>query len=148
MRLYHVRSRIALITVLAFACACGGVDRKSLVRTSRESAITAHTALNALAASFAAWSTQHQEEIYAAGKAAGLSDEEIKAQIAAFRQRRDHVTRAFGVAYSAIIAVAAALPLVEIDKLSLGDLVTKLQAVATAVADVQKALEALQGDGP
>jgi hypothetical protein len=90
-------AQISLIGVMAFLLsACPGPDAK------QKALQTSLTALNAARDGFLAWDKNHQQKIV--DEATSL--EAGKAALAAYRAKREPVTQAFVVAYSAL-AVAA-----------------------------------------
>lgn len=128
---------LALSLVLGLVVACGA-GRAEIVKTAQGTTETALGALDALGRSFATWDEQHQQDIVDAAP----SREDGAAKLAAYRAKRQKVTAALSAAYASIGAVAAVLPLAQIDEKHF-DVVTLIGLVTKAVAAVKDAQAAL-----
>lgn len=132
-----------VVPVSALSAGCGAAQtRSTVVTTAKTTAATVHGALNSLQGVFVEWDRQHQLDLVAAA----TTHESGEAALAAYRARRQKLYKLFAVAYAAIDAVAATVPLAEIDHVPMADFVALLTKAVTAVRDVQAALLALQGD--
>lgn len=125
-----------VIFALLFAAACGG----SFTDKAQKTLATSLEATNAARDSFLAWDKDHQQAIVekASTREAG------EAQLAAYRQTRRAVVKAFTVAYTAIAAAAATIPLVDAGEKSEGALTALLFTATDSVAGVQKAIETVR----
>lgn len=133
------RSRISWVPVLlVLITACGG---SSFTEKAHSSLGTALVATNAARDEFLAWDKAHQLELVDAAPTA----EAAKASLAAYRAKRAPVLHAFTVAYTAIGAAAAYIPLVDKGIKKESDLLPLLADVATAAIATRDAYLAIRG---
>ncbi len=133
-----MRRQTAFALVLVILAACGGNFTKRADKTLSTSLVATNAARDA----FVSWDEKHQLEIV--DRAA--SRETAEAQLKTYRQKRQDVVKAFAIAYAAIAAAAAAVPLVEKGKTSEGDLLMLLADTLKAANAAKTALDAIQGE--
>lgn len=109
------------IILLGFVASCGASQRTQTIHA-------AAIAANAAQAGFVAWDASHQAELVQGA----TSSEDAHARLAAYREGRDEVLRAFVDLYQ-LIAAAAAI-----------DGHASLEGIASAAAHLQQLLAALE----
>ncbi len=133
------RRQIApLAIVLVFlAGACGG----SITKQASKTLATSLAATNAARDGFVEWDEAHQLGIVDRA----TSREEAEAQLKNYRRGRERVLKAFTVAYAAIAAAAAALPLIQRGEKKETDLLGLALDAANAAKEVKAAIDAIRG---
>lgn len=135
----RIRAGIVLLALVLGACGA----RAALVEHAGQGLTVTLGTVNAARDQFTAWDAVHQKEILDSHVDRASYDVAIKA----YRAKQAAVLAAFTATYGVIGTAAAALPLVEADKLSTSELVTDLLQVASAVKDMQAAIKALDEGG-
>ena len=125
----------AVLLALAASCAPGLDGVRQAVATAAQAQVTAGRLL-------VTWDRQHQVDIAKAGIAAG-QPESARAELAAYRARRDVAERALAYAATATEAVAAMIPLVERGLKQPSELDALLVTQAEAWADTAQAFGVL-----
>jgi hypothetical protein len=137
---------IAMLFLVAIVStpSCGGAG---VTEKAARSITTALEATNAARDQFVKWDEQHQLAIVDRAS----TREGAEAELAAYREKRQKVTRAFAVAYSAIASAAAIVPLIELGEKPTSDLVKLLGEAASAVQTALAVYEEMQqalGESP
>lgn len=131
------RNSVFLLVVLVVVTACSG----SIKQRADTALSTALLATNAARDQFLAWDKAHQLELIAAAQTRAQGE----AALAAYRAKREPVLHAFTVAYAAIGAAAALVPLVERGLRKDTELTGLIAEAATAIAAIREAVAAVRG---
>ena len=126
---------LAVLAPLSFS-ACGGCAAGPAAARAERGLGVALAATNAARAEFLAWDQGKQAAIVAAAP----SFEAGAAELARHRARREPIARAFVVAYSALAAGAALIPIVRDRPSEIPQLVTHILAAERALDSVRAAL--------
>ncbi len=134
----------AVLLVCVAASGCGGAQRAAADRAPTMLATTLE-AVDAASKGFLAWDEAHQTVI--AETATSAAD--YQAKITAYRRQREEVVAALTAAYGAIAAAATAVALLDqpgghVDQVVL---VAALADVASAVAELERAISAIRTGG-
>lgn len=133
-----------LAVVVALAVTVTGCSGKQVVARSTTFVETAHGTLNGARDAFIEWDREHQLAIVEAAQ----SEEQARVHLATYRAKRQELWRAFQVAYGAVAAAAAAIPLAEAAVLPQRELIDLVSAAVTAVAKVKNAIDVITGEKP
>ena len=131
----HRIAPVALVALLVIGCGGG-----SFVDKADKTLATSLAATNAARDEFLRWDALHQLELVDAA----TTEVEAEAALATYRKKRAPVVKAFAVAYSAIAAAAAIVPLVQEGTKPKRDLVELLSDAVTAALAVKSVIEALE----
>lgn len=126
---------VPLVLILA---ACGG----SFTDRANKTLATSLAATNAARDQFLAWDKAHQLELVDGS----TTKDEAEAKLAAYRMKRQPVLKAFTLAYTAIGAAAATIPLVDKGIKREFDLIPLLADAVVAVTAIKEGYDALRGE--
>lgn len=132
-------SRRLLVLALALGC-----SQSTFLKRTDKAIATTFAATNAARDEFVAWDGQHQLDIVARSKAEGVPREVAEARLAAYRETRGYVLKAFVGAYTAVGAAAALVPLVEKGLRPERDLLGLIAAASSAITELRRALHAIR----
>lgn len=130
----HRIAPVALVALLIVGCGGG-----SFVDKADKTLATSLAATNGARDEFLRWDALHQLELVDAA----TTEVEAEAALATYRKKRAPVVKAFTIAYSAIAAAAAILPLVEKGTKPERDLVKLLSDAVMAALAVKAVVEAV-----
>lgn len=133
-----MRTRVIVAFIALFVVGCSG---SQFVKRSSSTLSIALTATNAARNAFVDWDKSHQSALVDAA----TDSTSAAAKLAAYRNKRRRVVRAFTVAYSSIAVAAALVPLVEQGARKEYELVAMIAAAVNAAAAVKAAIDALEG---
>jgi len=128
--------KLAYVLPIALALACGG---STFHEKAQHSLATALVSTNAARDVFTSWDIEHQRDLVSS---AGGDADVAAAKVAAYREKRVAVLRAFTVAYSALAAAATALAAATTQSEKL-DVTALLADAISATLDCKRALDAL-----
>jgi hypothetical protein len=126
--------------IVCFLAACSG---GRVTASATETLKLAHGATNSARQAFIEWDGLHQADLVARATSAA----EATAALAAYRAKRTKVVGSFAIAYSAIAAAAAVLPLVSAGKRSQASLVALVLAAADAARILAEEIAAFKKEG-
>lgn len=127
----------AIVVVLLVACGGGSFTDKA-----NKTLATSLAATNAARDQFLAWDKAHQLELVDGS----TTKDEAQAKLAAYRMKRQPMLKAFTMAYTAIGAAAAMLPLIDKGIKKEFDLIPLLSDAVSAALAVKEGYDALRGE--
>jgi len=130
--------RLSLVVLFTLVTACGG--QTSYIQKAQKSLTVTHQAVQIAEKAFDSWDGTHQQELVAKAS----SPEEATASLAAYRDKRQPVIKAFVIAYTSIASVSAIIPLVDKGLKPETDLMALLGEAFMASIQVKKAVDAIR----